>query len=114
MVTKFESFSIVEGQEEFISIVDIGDYILLDIDEMNKHNNLKYHSNTNYPDDMVLVTDLNNGDGEVLEPDYVYFYRVEFYDGHEVNVRKEEIIRLLTKEEIEEFESKKIAIKYNL
>ena len=78
---------------------------------MNKHNVEKRFNldDQNYPDDMARQTKLNND-----EPTDEYFYHIEFHDGNEVNVREEEIIRLLTKDEIEEYEAKKSALKYNL
>jgi len=103
MITQFKLF-----EDEKIPIFNIEDYVLLDLDEMDKHNiEVKFNlDNHNYIDNMAKITRLNDA--------MYYLYHIEFYDGNQVNVREDEIIRLLTKDEIEEYETKKSALKYNL
>ena len=118
MITRFKIFE----NQEIEPIVKVGDYVLLDMDEMNKHNVEKmFQIDKDYPDNMFLITMLNDGIGEDTEiygrrkqKDYVYFYHGSFYDGYKANIRKEEIIRPLTDNEIEEYETKKLAKRYNV
>ena len=111
MITRFKIFE----NQEIEPIVKVGDYVLLDMDEMNKHNVEKmFQIDKDYPDNMFLITMLNDGNGEDPDIDYVYFYHGSFYDGYKVNIRKEEIIRPLTDNEIEEYETKKLAKRYNV
>ena len=93
----------------------IGDYVLLDIDEMNKHNiGMNFNlSEQEYPDNLGKLIDFNTPDNH-SSGDKIYFYHIEFHNGKEVYVRREEMIRFLTPDEIEEYEMKKEVIKYNI
>lgn len=106
MITIFERFE----EKKIVPIANVGDYILLDIYEMDNHNiQQKFNlDDQNYPNDMAQITKLNTEEkGE-------YFYHVKFSNDFEVNIRKEEILRLLTDDEIEKYEIEKNANKYNL
>lgn len=104
MITIFKNFSGYDPK--------VGDFIIIDLDEMDKHNVMKKFEPYEYPDNIAKINVLNDGTGKLQ--DYEYFYNIIFYDGKDVNVRREEIVRLATEDEIEEYETKKSARKYNL
>jgi hypothetical protein len=93
----------------------VGDYILINIDFIKKHN----FYNTFYSDFTVPF-------GRITDVDYILFnpYTVSIiYENAPMPdrsgidamcLRDDEIIRHLTPDEIDEFESKKTALKYNL
>jgi hypothetical protein len=90
----------------------IGDYVLIDIESFKKNDillSIKYGVNYDYPPlyeqaKIYMIIDSRN-----YAP-----YRVKFYDDRVIDIEKKYILRLLTSKEIEEYESKKASIKYNL
>ena len=87
---------------------NIGNYVLLSIKKINK-NNIQYGNNDpiSIPDDsLAQIIGININDD--------YPYTSKFYNDREFDLKPNEIIRLLIPEEIEEFEMKKAANKYNL
>ena len=82
----------------------IGDYILLDLEEMLDFDG-GVNDSSEY-DSFGLIVEIENDDDMP--------YLINFYNSEEVFVREDEIIRKLTSEEIEEFELKKIAHIYNV
>ena len=75
-----------------------GEYALL------KSNYSKYYPGKFFPDTKVLI--LSEYDGNS--------YKVQFHTGTWLYLPPGEIARRLTPKEIEEFEAKKMALKYNL
>ena len=99
-----------------------GDYVLLDLIKIksnNKDNDYEMDEVDEYGnsipiDEFALIKDktveLNNG---------LYLYNVTFYnynndEDNSYGVESDEIIRKLNKNEIEEFNRKKDALKYNI
>jgi len=99
-----------------------GDYVLLDLNKIksnNKNNDYEMDEVDEYGnpvpiDEYALIKDmtaeLNNG---------LYLYNVTFYnynndEDNSYGVESDEIIRKLNKNEIEEFNRKKDALKYNI
>ena len=103
----------------------VDDYVLLDLEAMKRESEERRK-------EMELrgAFDWNDTDEdedtEFYKDDYKYGkiymvidrdynpYRVRFYDGVIYDVTEDNIIRLLNDDEIEEYESKKEALKYNL
>jgi len=87
----------------------IGQYILLD---MNKiiFNNSSCESEHLPINNMAIITEVDKFENG-------YPYSIEFFNGLDTDfvfVKEEEIERLLTPDEIEEFKTKKDSLKYNL
>jgi len=98
------------------NIVDykVGDYILLDVEKINKQNNILGIS-TAIDESMAKITSFVLD--EFIKNNEGYPYGIEFYNGKKQNVhyiKYEEILRKLNKSEIEEFDAKKDSLKYNL
>lgn len=97
-IKKFEKIDKINQYED-------GDYILLDIDEIRKNNDI---TSSHYEpiDNMAYIYH----SGEQM-------YAIEFYNGKDLEfnyIEENEIIRELTPEEIEEFKLKKATHKYGL
>jgi len=87
---------------------NVGDYVLLSIKKIDK-NNIKYGN-----DDPISIPDDSLAQIVGIDFNVDYPYTSKFYNNREFDLKPNEIIRLLTPEEIEEFEMKKEANKYNL
>jgi len=88
---------------------NIGDYVLLDLNLVNKEYDI-IDDNGNFKiESFVLIYEIRYGDCEV-----------QYYDVHFSNmngcliIRESNIIRLLTKKEIEEYKVKQELYKYNI
>ncbi len=83
---------------------NVDDYIILDIEKMKSEDDCQ----NDYPDNIAKV--------KSYDPirRIVYPYSVVFYDGLETMIKYSEILGLATPEEIEEFDMKQKAEKYNL
>ena len=80
-----------------------GDYIKLNI-----QNDVKNFLESYVPDyyDIVKIVRIE---------DYGhFFYNVIFHNGYDFNVKKDEVVRLATQDEIDEYDTKKMVNKYNL
>lgn len=87
----------------------VGDYVLFDLEKFMKW------CNSNNTVDRGDITEHNLGkivEYNEKEPDYPY--HIEFSDGKIEQTNMSELIRFLTPNEIEEYESMKSANKYNL
>jgi len=88
---------------------EIGDYILLNLDKIYSNNERDYNiEEEDQPDDsMAKIIGVDEDDDK-------FKFGIIFYTDREYRIREDEIERRLTPEEIEEFETKKSALKYNL
>ena len=89
-----------------------GDYVILNIDEINTNNEIDGRTIVGEEpykpiNNMALVTKFN-----ISNEDYPYI--VKFYNDDQTNVGEDEILRKMTPEEILEFNIKKEGVKYNL
>lgn len=82
---------------------NIGDYVLLDLDEVNKEWDITDDKGNFKIDASALITDLP-----------MNLYEVIFSDDGHLHIRGSNIKRLLTPEEIEDYKTKKISHKYNI
>ena len=100
----------------------VGDYIFINIDAVKKHNNYKsfYEDEGFIPFGKIIDIDYKLvGNNKTLHP---YTVVVIFEDVSRPQnqglqlmcLREDEISRLLTQDEIDNYESKKEAFKYNL
>jgi hypothetical protein len=87
----------------------INDYILLDMEQVNLENT-DIGPTAKYPDDEVAQ--IISIAITYKKDDYPFY--IKFYTDNRFYVKREEIARHLTVEEIKEFEKKKTAYKYNL
>ena len=87
----------------------VGDYVLLDVLEMMSHNTeMDYNIYECTPtDNLGYLVDIDKSKS-------TYIYLIKFYDDKDIWVRKSEILRKLTPNEIDEFNSKIAAKNYNL
>jgi hypothetical protein len=109
---------------EDLNNYDVGDYVLLDLDKIDTHNDYlraEYAATAA----IELIHDLDDDlpeypYGRIVEyiPTNEYQYEVEVYPGKKNgeynNIKNDEIIRSLTQQEIEEFKMLKHTKKYNL
>ena len=113
-----------ENHEKDYKDYEVGDYVLLDLESMKREaEQLRKKMELRGAFDW---SDTDEEDEEFYKEDYRYGriymaidrdynpYRVRFSDGVIYDVTRENIIRFLNDEEIEEYESKVDAIKYNL
>ena len=83
---------------------NIGDYVLLDLDKVNKEWKIMDDNGNFLVDDSVLITDISETN----------YYEVQFYDLGYLHIRQSNIIRQLTSEEIKNYKIKENSLKYNL
>jgi len=79
----------------------VGDYVLLDMLEAFDYDDCA---------GVIIATKVKNDTFDHL----YYDYRVKFYDGTSFDCEEETISRKLTKKEIDEYNIKKAALKYNI
>jgi hypothetical protein len=94
----------IKSFESFPFKYDIDDYVLLDLDEVNKEWDI-VDSDGNYVIDNLVV---------IVDKHVNFYYEVKFPSNDILHVKEKAIKRLLTIKEIEEFETKKSAKKYNI
>ena len=99
-IKKFENFEDPGNGLKYSGNYNIGDHVLLDMKAI-KHNNI-HEELPSY--DECIITDYG---------DYHHFY-VEFIDDTDFAVDESEIIRKLTPDEIDIYDIKNDATKYNL
>ena len=88
----------------------IGDYVLLDMDEIIEHNK-KIKNEDDIPFKFSKIINMNS---YLISFPYGVGYKPDEEDEEPCFVRKEEIIRKLSPEEIDEYEAIKNSKKYNL
>jgi len=84
----------------------IGDYILLNVEEIENNNKIWGYLDVIY-DNFGLITDIQQDDSEIP-------YIITFYNNEIIFVDEDEIKRLLTNDEKNIFLLKKETYKYNL
>lgn len=94
---------------------DVGDYVLLNKEEMDKNtieDNVSPHDLKDFEVKIISIRTKN----ELNEPfgQLPYPYLVETYNNDKCVVKETEIIRKLTINEIEEYNLKKQTFKYNI
>jgi len=83
---------------------NVGDYILIDIDKINIYN--KRHGYNDPDDDLAIII--------IYDTHEELPYTIKFYNKSQYSIREDEIVRLLTPDEIEQFKIKRDIKKYNL
>lgn len=112
MITNFKIF------ENTKLLYKKDDYVLLDLDQIEKNNKCEnwFHIMDMPDDNMAQISDidinnlLNRPANVVTKLPYI----VKFYNGEIFTTKDDEIIRKLTDDEIEEYETKKDAKNFNL
>ena len=104
----FEKFSLSDRIHRYPNDkYNKGDYILLNLVEINKEFNIVDDNDNFNIDDLAIITDK-------FSDRFSNSYKAVFYDNTFLDVREEQIKRLLTPEEIINFQAKKDGLKYNL
>ena len=97
----------IKSFEKNSTLYNIDDYVLLDLQKIDDYNKSTKSSSIPIRDPFVKIL-------QTITDDDVMPYRIEFYNDDYYRVKDQEIIRKLTPEEIENFETRRKAIKYNL
>ena len=97
--------------EEISVKYKVGDYVYLNINKIEDElemNFLDYNEDYFIPEDPLFKIYY------VDSRDENFTYNGQFFDGNEFNCNDSDILRFSTPAEIEEFEEKKAALKYNI
>ncbi len=89
--------------EDYFQEYNVGDYVLLNLDEVNKEWKIVDNNGNFIIDDTAII-----------EAALIDYYEIKFSDDDTLHVKEKCIKRLLTPEEINKFNLKKDTKKYNL
>jgi len=98
---------------EKIIYYNVGDYVLLDLERIKENTMEEFGSLESHTAKSFLPDDLE-GKIDYFHYQEDYPYGIKLYNDKLYDIKTNEISRLLTSEEIEEFETKKESFKYNL
>ena len=91
---------------------DVGDYVLLNKEEMDKNDLEDNNQPHNLQDNKAKIIEIRIKDDD--DQPYPFPYSVETYDNKICAIKDTEIIRKLTDDEIEKYKIKKLSKKYNI
>jgi len=96
--------------EDLYKFYNVGDFVYLDLIKINKNSNIYEFIDKTPTSPLAKIIE--------CEPDFDYPYAVEIPSNHNdcfnFDVAKDEILRLLTDDEIKDYNLKVTANKYNL
>jgi hypothetical protein len=91
---------------------DVGDYVLLNKEEMDKNTIEDHVSPHDLVEFKVKIIEIRTKDEYGKQ--YPYPYIIETFDNKKCAIKDTEILRKLTVNEIEEYKIKKLSKKYNI